>query len=176
MTQADERDGVWLTQSKYDELKAELEELRGPGRTAVVEKVSQARDEGDLKENGGYHAAREELGKLDGRIAQLVEMLKSAQVGETPADDGVVEPGMLVTIRFVGDTENEKFLLGAREMSRRRRPRGVLPAVPPGRGDQRPLQGRPGQYPAPNGKLRGRDRRRRALPGLTSRTSSLSLA
>ncbi|MFL6156882.1 MAG: transcription elongation factor GreA [Marmoricola sp.] len=117
MTQADARDGVWLTQSKYDELTAELEDLRGPGRTAVVEKVSQARDEGDLKENGGYHAAREELGKLDGRIAQLVEMLKNAKVGETPADDGVVEPGMLVTFRFVGDTDTEKFLLGAREMA-----------------------------------------------------------
>lgn len=117
MTQADERDGVWLTQSKYDELTAELEDLRGPARTAVVEKVSQARDEGDLKENGGYHAAREELGKLDGRIAQLVEMLKNARVGETPADDGVVEPGMLVTFRFVGDDETESFLLGAREMA-----------------------------------------------------------
>lgn len=117
MTQADERDGVWLTQSKYDELTAELEDLRGPARTAVVEKVSQARDEGDLKENGGYHAAREELGKLDGRIAQLVEMLKTARVGETPADDGVVEPGMLVTFRFVGDDDTEQFLLGAREMA-----------------------------------------------------------
>ena len=117
MTQAEERDGVWLTQSKFDELTAELEDLRGPARTAVVEKVSQARDEGDLKENGGYHAAREELGKLDGRIAQLVEMLKNARVGETPADDGVVEPGMLVTFRFVGDDDTEQFLLGAREMA-----------------------------------------------------------
>src|SRR5689334_25299479 len=100
MTQADERDGVWLTQSKYDELTAELEDLRGPGRAEVVEKVSQARDEGDLKENGGYHAAREELGKLDGRIAQLTEMLKNARVGEVPADDGLVEEGMVVTYRF----------------------------------------------------------------------------
>ena len=116
MTQADERDGVWLTQAKYDELTAELEDLRGPGRAAVVEKVSQARDEGDLKENGGYHAAREELGKLDGRIAQLDDMLKNARVGEAPADDGIVEQGMVVEYRFVGDKETEKFLLGAREM------------------------------------------------------------
>jgi len=116
MTQADERTGIWLTQAKYDALQAELEELRGPGRAAVVQKVSEARDEGDLKENGGYHAAREELGKIDGRIAQLEDMLKRAQVGETPPDDGVVEPGMVVTYRFVGDDEEEKFLLGAREM------------------------------------------------------------
>ena len=116
MTQADERAAVWLTQAKYDALQEELEELRGPGRAAVVQKVSDARDEGDLKENGGYHAAREELGKIDGRIAQLEDMLKRAQVGETPPDDGVVEPGMVVTYRFVGDDEKEKFLLGAREM------------------------------------------------------------
>ena len=116
MTQADERAVVWLTQAKYEALQAELEELRGPGRAAVVQKVSDARDEGDLKENGGYHAAREELGKLDGRIQQLEDMLKRAQVGETPPDDGVVEPGMVVTYRFVGDDDEEKFLLGAREM------------------------------------------------------------
>jgi transcription elongation factor GreA len=115
MTQSSEREAVWLTQAKYDELKAELEHLRGPGRQEVVDKVSAARDEGDLKENGGYHAAREELGKIDGRIAQLEDMLRRVQVGEV-ADDGVVEPGMVVKYRFVGDDEEETFLLGAREM------------------------------------------------------------
>jgi transcription elongation factor GreA len=53
MTQADERAAVWLTQAKFDELQAELEDLRGPGRAAVVQKVSEARDEGDINENGG---------------------------------------------------------------------------------------------------------------------------
>jgi transcription elongation factor GreA len=153
MTQAEERDGIWLTQSKFDELTAELEELRGPGRAAVVEKVSQARDEGDLKENGGYHAAREELGKLDGRIAQLVEMLKNAQVGETPADDGVVEPGMLVTIRFVGDKDTETpFLLGAREMA----DEGTevfSPQSPLGEAINGKSKGDKVSYPAPNGNL-----------------------
>ena len=151
MTQADERAAVWLTQAKYDALQAELEELRGPGRAAVVQKVSDARDEGDLKENGGYHAAREELGKLDGRIAQLEDMLKRAQVGETPRDNGVVEPGMLVTIRFVGDTDEETFLLGAREMAgddvEVYSPQSPLGAAINGhrKGDQV-------TYPAPNGK------------------------
>ena len=152
MTQADEREGVWLTQAKFDALSAELEELRGPGRAAVVEKVSQARDEGDLKENGGYHAAREELGKLDGRIAQLTEMLKNARVGETPADDGVVEPGMIVTIRFAGDDEDETpFLLGAREMA------GddvevFSPQSPLGEAINGKKVGDKVVYPAPNGK------------------------
>jgi transcription elongation factor GreA len=152
MTQADEQDGVWLTQSKYDELTAELEDLRGPGRAAVVEKVSQARDEGDLKENGGYHAAREELGKLDGRIAQLVEMLKDAQVGETPDDDGVVGPGMLVTIRFVGDKDAETaFLLGAREMAGEGT-EVYSPQSPLGEAVNGQKKGTTVEYLAPNGK------------------------
>ena len=117
MTQSSDTAVVWLTQAKYDELQAELDDLRGPARAAVVQRVSEARDEGDLKENGGYHAAREELGKMDGRIAQLTDMLERAQVGETPADDGVVEPGMKVTYRFEGDDDEETFLLGAREMA-----------------------------------------------------------
>jgi transcription elongation factor GreA len=108
---------IWLTQSKFDELKAELEELRGPARSELVKRVSDARDEGDLKENAGYHAARDELGKMDGRIQQLVDMLERAEVGETPADDGVVEPGMKVTVELVGLDFRETFLFGAREMA-----------------------------------------------------------
>ena len=118
MTQAAEQGKVWLTQDAFDKLKQELEDLKGPRRQEVIARISAARDEGDLKENGGYHAAREEQGKLEGRILQLEDMLRRAEVGETPPDDGVVEPGMKVTYRFVGDDddETETFLLGAREM------------------------------------------------------------
>ena len=118
MTQAAEQGKVWLTQDAYDKLKQELEDLKGPARQEVVARISAARDEGDLKENGGYHAAREEQGKLEGRIRQLEDMLERAEVGETPADDGVVEPGMKVTYKFVGDDDDEAetILLGAREM------------------------------------------------------------
>jgi transcription elongation factor GreA len=153
MTQADERAAIWLTQAKFDELQAELEHLRGPGRAAVVQKVSEARDEGDLKENGGYHAAREELGKLDGRIAMLEDMLKRAQVGETPPDDGVVEPGMVVTYRFVGDDEEEKFLLGAREMKGEGDDLEVYsPQSPLGAAINGKKKGDKVEYVAPNGK------------------------
>ena len=107
MTETTPSNVVWLTQAKYDELKAELEELRGPRRAELVKRVSDARDEGDLKENAGYHAARDELGKLDGRIAQLIDMLERAKVGETPADDGVVEPGMKVTIYLSPATKQD---------------------------------------------------------------------
>jgi transcription elongation factor GreA len=118
MTQSTEQGTIWLTQEAYDKLRAELENLKGPVRQEVIERISAARDEGDLKENGGYHAARDEQGKVEGRIRQLEDMLQRAQVGETPEDDGTVSPGMKVTYKFVGDDDDEAetFLLGAREI------------------------------------------------------------
>jgi transcription elongation factor GreA len=113
-----EQSTIWLTQDAFDKLQGELDNLRGPVRSEIVARISAARDEGDLKENGGYHAAREEQGKTEARIRQLEDMLSRAEVGETPADNGVVEPGMKVTYKFVGDADDEAetFLLGAREM------------------------------------------------------------
>jgi len=105
---------VWLTQEAYDKLQAELEDLKGPKRQEIIEKIAAARDEGDLKENSGYHAAKDDQGKQEARVRQLEDMLRRAEVGETPPNDGVVEPGMVVTVDF-GDGETEKFLLGARE-------------------------------------------------------------
>jgi transcription elongation factor GreA len=118
MTQSTEHGTVWLTQDAFDKLTAEVANLKGPVRQEIIARISAARDEGDLKENGGYHAAREEQGKLEGRIRQLEDMLERAEVGETPADDGTVSPGMKVTYKFVGDADDEAetFLLGAREM------------------------------------------------------------
>ncbi|MCW1250002.1 transcription elongation factor GreA [Acaricomes phytoseiuli] len=106
---------TWLTQEAYDRLNAELEELSGPGRVEVVEKIEQARSEGDLKENGGYHAAKEEQGKIEARIRQLTELLRDAQVGEAPEDNGVVGPGMLIIAKIAGDKTT--FLLGSREIA-----------------------------------------------------------
>ena len=105
---------IWLTQDAFDKLQAELADLKGPRRQEIIEKIAAARDEGDLKENSGYHAAKDDQGKQEARIRQLEDMLRKAEVGETPPDDGVVEPGMVVTVDF-GDGDTEKFLLGARE-------------------------------------------------------------
>ena len=116
MTTSDERETIWLTQEAYDKKSHELEELRGPVRADIVSRISAARDEGDLKENGGYHAAREELAKLEGRVAQLEQMLEKAEVGQA-ADDGTISPGFKVSYRFEGDDDVETFLLGAREMA-----------------------------------------------------------
>jgi transcription elongation factor GreA len=105
----------WLTQEQFDKLKGELDHLAGPGRSELAKKIEAARDEGDLRENGGYHAAKEEQGKQEARIRQLTQLLESATVGEAPSDTGVVEPGMVVTIELAGDPM--RFLLGSREAS-----------------------------------------------------------
>jgi transcription elongation factor GreA len=106
---------TWLTQEAYDRLKSELDHLTGPGRTEIAKRIEAARDEGDLRENGGYHAAKEEQGKQEARIRQLTQLLEHAKVGERPADDGIVEQGMVVTADVGG--EQMVFLLGSREVS-----------------------------------------------------------
>jgi transcription elongation factor GreA len=83
---------TWLTQQTFDRLHAELEERRGPLRAEIVERISSARDEGDLKENGGYHAAKDEQGTNEARIRQLEEMLAGATT-EPAADDQTVSAG-----------------------------------------------------------------------------------
>lgn len=108
---------IWLTQDAFDKLTAELEYLKGEGRQKVSAKIAQAREEGDLSENGGYHAAREEQGQQEARIRQLTAMLQNVQVGEAPASATTVGPGSKVTVYFDGDPDDEDtFLLGSREL------------------------------------------------------------
>ncbi len=105
---------TWLTQEAYDQMKSEYDYLSGPGRLDIAEKIAQARDEGDLKENSGYHAAREEQGKQEARIRELKRKLEHTRIG-APADDGKAEPGMLVTAKVAGNKMS--FLLGSREIA-----------------------------------------------------------
>ena len=117
MTETRNESVTWLTQEAYDRLKAEFDYLSVQGRIDIAKKIEAARDEGDLRENGGYHAAKEEQGKQEGRILQLQYILENARVGEPPRTDGVVGPGMTVTVRFVRDDEEVTFLLASREES-----------------------------------------------------------
>src|SRR5699024_8977192 len=105
----------WLTQEAYDRLKNELDHISGPHRQEIVDRIEAARDEGDLKENAGYHAAREQQSKNEGRIQELKALLENAEVGESAADDGIVKPGMLVECKLAGNTM--KFVLGSREIA-----------------------------------------------------------
>ncbi|MFZ4123684.1 MAG: transcription elongation factor GreA [Candidatus Planktophila sp.] len=107
---------TWLTQEAADRLAAELAHLEGEARSEIIKKIEAARAEGDLKENGGYHAARDEQGKIEARIRQLKQMLENAHIGTPPASaDGVVGAGMVVTAIVAGD--ETKFLLGSREIA-----------------------------------------------------------
>jgi transcription elongation factor GreA len=105
---------TWLTQDAYDRLQAEHDRLV-EARPEVSKVIEKAREEGDLRENGGYHAAKEEQGKQEARIRQLEQLLRNAKVGEAPTAPGIAGPGMVVTVRFEGDDDTEKFLLGSRE-------------------------------------------------------------
>ncbi|MEU7819878.1 transcription elongation factor GreA [Catellatospora sp. NPDC049111] len=109
-------DATWLSQDAYDRLQGELNDLIA-ARPAMAAEINARREEGDLKENGGYHAAREEQGKAEGRIRQLQELLRVAHVGEAPRGDSV-SIGNVVVIYFDDDTEDtETFLLGSREIA-----------------------------------------------------------
>jgi transcription elongation factor GreA len=115
MTESTDTKVTWLTQEAYDRLKAELDYLSGPARIEISQRIGAARAEGDLKENGGYHAAKDEQGKMEGRIRQLTQLLRDAKVGQPPAADaGVAGPGMVVTVDY-GDGDEETFLIGSRE-------------------------------------------------------------
>lgn len=143
---------TWLTQAAYNQLKSELEDLSGPARIEIAKKIEAAREEGDLRENGGYHAAKEEQGKQELRIRQLTQLLDNAKVGEAPADDGVVEPGMVVTIAFDGDEDDTvTFLMASREYASTDI-ETYSPQSPLGAGVNGKKVGDDAEYELPNGK------------------------
>ncbi|WP_055697685.1 MULTISPECIES: transcription elongation factor GreA [Streptomyces] len=152
MTQTSEN-VTWLTQEAYNKLKDELEYLSGPARTEIAAKIAAAREEGDLRENGGYHAAKEEQGKQELRVRQLTQLLETARVGEAPADDGIVEPGMVVTIAFDGDEDDTTtFLLASREYASDDI-ETYSPQSPLGTGVNGKKIGENAEYELPNGKF-----------------------
>jgi transcription elongation factor GreA len=108
-------DTVQLSQAAYDRLKAELDDLTTRGRIDIARKIETARELGDLSENGDYHAAKEEQGKMEGRIIHLSRMVENAEIVEGGEGDGVVAAGSVVTIRYVGDEDEERYLLGSIE-------------------------------------------------------------
>jgi transcription elongation factor GreA len=143
---------TWLTQDAYDRLKAELDGLI-EDRPAMAAKINTAREEGDLKENGGYHAARDEQGIKEARIRQLQELLRNAQVGEAPSANGEVQPGMVLTVRYADDPDTEDFLLATREDTSNNGGIEVYsPSSPLGKALLGAKEGETRAYELPNGK------------------------
>jgi transcription elongation factor GreA len=103
-----------LSQAAYDRLNAEHADLTTRGRVEIARKIEAARELGDLSENGDYDAAKEEQGKMEGRIARLAQMLENAEIVESGGGD-VVSHGSVVDIRYEGDDEVERYLVGSIE-------------------------------------------------------------
>ena len=99
---------VQLSPAAYERLKAEFDDLTTRGRIDVANKIERAREEGDLKENAGYHAAKDEQGHMEGRIRQLEHLLENAEI---------IDGSMLYTIVYEGDSEDdaERYLIGNME-------------------------------------------------------------
>jgi transcription elongation factor GreA len=106
-------DKIALSQAAIDRMKEELDSLLHDQKPRLIERVSAARAHGDLSENADYHAAREELAKLEGRIRELQARLKRA-IAVDAADDGVVAPGKIVELQMDGG-QSRRFVIGARE-------------------------------------------------------------
>ncbi|GAA2437432.1 MULTISPECIES: transcription elongation factor GreA [Mycobacteriaceae] len=106
---------TWLTEEAFERLKAELDQLIA-NRPIIAAEINDRREEGDLRENGGYHAARDEQGQQEARIRQLQDLLSLAKVGEAPKKSGVALPGSVVTVFYDGDEKDtETFLIATRQ-------------------------------------------------------------
>ncbi len=100
-----------LSKSAYDRLKAELEDLTTTGRIDIARKIEAAREMGDLSENGDYHAAKDEQGKMEARIGHLSALLENAVIADG-GDGSTVVAGCVVTITYEGDDDEERYLIG----------------------------------------------------------------
>ena len=104
-----------LSRDAYERLRSELEQLTTEGRIDIAQKIEAARALGDLSENGDYHAAKDQQGKMEARIRQLSALLEDAVVVDKREHSGTVGVGSVVAIRFEGDDEVERYLVGSIE-------------------------------------------------------------
>ncbi|MEZ5377597.1 MAG: transcription elongation factor GreA [Acidimicrobiales bacterium] len=108
-----------LSKEAFTRLKSEYDDLTTRGRIEIAQKIESARELGDLSENGDYHAAKEEQGKMEGRIAHLGGLLEKAEIVEVDESDlDTVTAGCVVSIRYEGDDDIEKYLIGSIEERR----------------------------------------------------------
>jgi transcription elongation factor GreA len=143
-----------LTQDAFDRLTTEVEDLKTRGRVEIARAIEAARALGDLSENGDYHAAKDSQGKMEARIRQLEAMLDGAQIVDSraAASSGTITTGTVVALRYVGDDDVERYLVGSIEERRE----GVSVVSPNSPLEQALIGCRVGDtvsYDAPSGKL-----------------------
>ncbi len=144
---------IHLTRETHERLQEELEDLTTRGRVEIARAIESARALGDLSENGDYHAAKDSQGKMEARVRQLQATLLRAEIVAETVDSSAVVAGSIVSIRYEGDEEVERFLVGSIEEHH-----DGLSVVSPGSPLGQALLGKvPGdtvEYEAPGGKLR----------------------
>jgi transcription elongation factor GreA len=143
-----------LSQATFERLHAELSDLKTRGRVEIARAIEAARALGDLSENGDYHAAKDSQGKMEARIRQLEAMLDDAVVVDTDVVDSAegVTTGVVVSLRYVGDDDVERYLLGSIE-ERREGISVVSPNSPLGQALMGKRVGDQVSYEAPSGTL-----------------------
>jgi transcription elongation factor GreA len=149
-------DTTHLTRATYERLQAELEDLTTRGRVEIARAIEAARALGDLSENGDYHAAKDSQGKMEARIRQIQATLARATVveeGPAGQSPGAVSPGSVVAIRYEGDEEVERFLVGSIE-ERHDELNVLSPGSPLGKALMGKGSGDVVEYHAPGGTLR----------------------
>lgn len=140
---------ILLTQEAYDKLKQELTYREGEYRDEITERIAAARAEGDLSENGGYQAAREEQGKNEGRVNELTVKLRNAKILEAPKA-GTVGNGSVVTIDLAG--REATYVLGSRDIAVATDYEVISPESPIGAAINGAKKGDTVSYKAPNGR------------------------
>ncbi|MGH2686194.1 MAG: transcription elongation factor GreA [Actinomycetota bacterium] len=148
-----QQDEHHLSPAAYERLKAELEELTTVGRIEIARKIEEARALGDLSENGDYHAAKETQGHMEGRIRQIQALLENAVIVESSSAGDVVAPGSTVAIRYEGDDDVERFLVGSIEERHHSDVDVISPGSPLGQALIGKKVGEPVGYEAPSGEL-----------------------
>ncbi len=143
-----------LTRDTFDRLQDELEDLRTRGRVEIARAIEAARMLGDLSENGDYHAAKDSQGKMEARIRQLEAMLEGVEIvdAEAAGSSGTVTTGVVVALRYEGDDDVERFLIGSIE-ERRDGISIISPNSPLGQALMGHGPGATVDYEAPSGKL-----------------------
>ena len=142
-----------LSRSAYERLQTELEGLTTHGRVDVARRIEAARALGDLSENGDYHAAKDDQGKMEARIRQLEALLKTATIVEEGEAGDVIAAGSVVGLRYEGDDAVERFLIGSIE-ERRDDVSVVSPGSPLGQALLGHKAGDVVSYEAPSGALK----------------------
>jgi transcription elongation factor GreA len=142
-----------LSQEAYDRLRAELEELTTRGRVDIAQTIETARELGDLKENADYHAAREDQGRMEARIRQLQSLVDNAVIVDGSEVSDTVSTGSVVALRYDGDDDVGRFLVGSIE-ERRSDVAVVSPASPLGQALVGHRKGDVVEYQAPGGNLK----------------------